>query len=329
MTDEVIADFFAVMHAHEHAIRPDLDDLTLELVRSDLVSPHLDRAASGIWHNEQEPVMVAQVTFDDAARNVGIDAYALPTVDASVFALAFERGREFATAKRSGSADLVGMDELPNPCQPDARIWQLQMFCREEDARYRRFLEAQGLEHVRNFYRMTIALSDEHDQLEFFPGVELVPALTDELQRELKDLARETFREHWGSADVDRTFEEWKALRESGPGFSWERAWVVRLDGESAGLLINTDAYIADSTDYVWTLGVREEFRGRGLATWLLRKSFFDARQRGLAKVGLNVDAENSTGAVRLYESVGMRPTEVYVAYRAPVTRLLDGAQHP
>ena len=45
----------------------------------------------------------------------------------------------------------------------------------------------------------------------------------------------------------------------------------------------------------------------RGLATALLRHSFRDFRGRGATKVGLGVDGENTTGAVRLYESVGMR----------------------
>ena len=44
-----------------------------------------------------------------------------------------------------------------------------------------------------------------------------------------------------------------------------------------------------------------------GLATALLRHSFRDFKDRGATRVGLGVDGENTTGAVRLYESVGMR----------------------
>jgi ribosomal protein S18 acetylase RimI-like enzyme len=38
----------------------------------------------------------------------------------------------------------------------------------------------------------------------------------------------------------------------------------------------------------------------------LLLRAFADLRQRGCARVRLNVDAENTTGATRLYEGAGM-----------------------
>jgi len=42
-------------------------------------------------------------------------------------------------------------------------------------------------------------------------------------------------------------------------------------------------------------------------ATVLLQHAFRDFRARGATRVGLGVDAENTTGAVRLYERVGMQ----------------------
>ena len=46
----------------------------------------------------------------------------------------------------------------------------------------------------------------------------------------------------------------------------------------------------------------------------LLLHSFRELRRTGAA-VGLSVDSENPTGAVRLYESVGMRPVSRRVLY--------------
>ena len=57
---------------------------------------------------------------------------------------------------------------------------------------------------------------------------------------------------------------------------------------------------------WIGVLGVRPRWRRRGLATALLHQSFRDFRRRGATRVGLGVDAENMTGAVRLYERVGM-----------------------
>jgi ribosomal protein S18 acetylase RimI-like enzyme len=321
ITDEVVADFFNVMRAHELAVRPDIDDLTLEMVRADLVNPQGDLDYTGLWLRQNQPVIASFIQVDRAARNVGIDAYGLPDVPHEAFLPVFAQGQEYAQEIAGADTEAMTADDVTgvDVHDPDSRIWQIQMFCRDEDERYRQFLTNVGLKHVRNFYRMTVTLDDSHESLSEFPGLELVPAITEEQQRLLQKVSRESFREHWGSTDVERTFDDWKEMRQTSPGFSWERAWLVYVDGQLAGLLNNTDLLIADRTDYVWTIGVLKEFRGRGLAKWLLRKSFYDARQRGLAKVALNVDADNSTGAVRLYEAVGMEPTEVYVAYRGPV----------
>jgi ribosomal protein S18 acetylase RimI-like enzyme len=62
-----------------------------------------------------------------------------------------------------------------------------------------------------------------------------------------------------------------------------------------------------DRLGWIGTLSVRRPWRGRGLGKALLRASFARLYDRGLRRVGLGVDAENPTGAVRLYESVGMR----------------------
>jgi ribosomal protein S18 acetylase RimI-like enzyme len=48
-------------------------------------------------------------------------------------------------------------------------------------------------------------------------------------------------------------------------------------------------------------VGVRRPWRRRGLALALLHHSFAQLARRGATRVGLGVDAENTTGAVRLY----------------------------
>jgi ribosomal protein S18 acetylase RimI-like enzyme len=57
----------------------------------------------------------------------------------------------------------------------------------------------------------------------------------------------------------------------------------------------------------VGTLAVRPRWRRRGLGEALLRAAFAALYERGRRRVGLGVDAENVTGALRLYERVGMR----------------------
>lgn len=84
--------------------------------------------------------------------------------------------------------------------------------------------------------------------------------------------------------------------------------WLLAWDGgELAGFLL---AYPerGGERDLGWVnvLGVRSQWRRRGLGEALLRRSFRDLHARGLRRVGLGVDTENLSGAVRLYERVGM-----------------------
>ena len=58
-------------------------------------------------------------------------------------------------------------------------------------------------------------------------------------------------------------------------------------------------------------LAVRRDQRGRGLATALLADSFARAREHGATRSGLSTDSR--TGALGLYERVGMEATQTWV----------------
>ena len=58
---------------------------------------------------------------------------------------------------------------------------------------------------------------------------------------------------------------------------------------------------------YIEHLSVRRPWRRRGLASALLVRSMQTFRDLGLEEARLGADAENLSGAVRLYESVGFR----------------------
>jgi ribosomal protein S18 acetylase RimI-like enzyme len=85
--------------------------------------------------------------------------------------------------------------------------------------------------------------------------------------------------------------------------------WLLAWSGEElAGAALAYSERGSDTTlGWVGTLGVRSAFRRRGLGEALLRRAFAELHARGLRRVGLGVDAENVTGALRLYERVGMR----------------------
>lgn len=85
--------------------------------------------------------------------------------------------------------------------------------------------------------------------------------------------------------------------------------WRVAWDGdEVAGCVLPDPSRGSDgSLGWVRILAVRAPWRRRGLGEALLRTALRGHYDRGLRRAGLGVDAENPTGAVALYERVGMR----------------------
>jgi mycothiol synthase len=84
--------------------------------------------------------------------------------------------------------------------------------------------------------------------------------------------------------------------------------WLLAWDGaELAGFSLNYPERTGDQAlGWVGTLGVRAPWRRRGLGGALLRAAFNALYERGLRRVGLGVDSQNVTGALRVYERSGM-----------------------
>ena len=68
---------------------------------------------------------------------------------------------------------------------------------------------------------------------------------------------------------------------------------------------------IADDTGFVEKLAVRKDLRGLGLGQALLANAFAEARAHGASRSELSTDSR--TGALGLYEKVGMEVTSVWV----------------
>ena len=84
--------------------------------------------------------------------------------------------------------------------------------------------------------------------------------------------------------------------------------WLLAWDGqELAGFVLAFPERVGEpGLGWVHSLGVRAAWRRRGLGEALLRAAITELDARGFRRVGLGVDAENETGALRLYERVGM-----------------------
>lgn len=171
------------------------------------------------------------------------------------------------------------------------------------DTRTQKWLADAGYTVRTTFTRMRIDL-----------GAAPVDSTTDVVVREVSDdaamrtaheIQEESFVGHYGH--VRSTYEKWlQRLAEKGDG--WHRVFLAELAGQPLGVMVTSRQFEPDeNADYISTLGVLAAGRGRGVAKAMLRHCFAAAQQAGRTAVLLHVDVANVTGALRLYESVGMR----------------------
>jgi ribosomal protein S18 acetylase RimI-like enzyme len=162
-------------------------------------------------------------------------------------------------------------------------------------------LDRRGYRYIRSFYRMAIDLDEEPPAPAWPEGFTV--ALEPDEGHVLYETLEEAFEDHWGHEP--RTFEQW--IAQNGP-LADRLCYVVRAeDGTPAAAQVCDEERFG--TALVAILGVRPAFRRHGLGEALLRQAFHDLYARGRRRVSLGVDAENTTGATRLYERVGMHVT--------------------
>jgi GNAT superfamily N-acetyltransferase len=126
--------------------------------------------------------------------------------------------------------------------------------------------------------------------------------------RVVHDVVEDAFLE-WSERERE-AFEDFEAETIRRPGFEpWNVRIVTAPDRSVAGVAI---VFLAtDGEAYVSRLATRRDQRHRGIAQALLVDAFAAARSRGAVRSVLSTDSR--TGALSLYEKVGMVVTDVGV----------------
>jgi GNAT superfamily N-acetyltransferase len=93
------------------------------------------------------------------------------------------------------------------------------------------------------------------------------------------------------------------------PGFE---PWHVRVVTDSQGVVVGAACLVtSDDVGFVEKLAVHRDHRHQGLGRALLADAFSEARAHGATRSELSTDSR--TGALDLYEKVGMEVTSVWV----------------
>jgi mycothiol synthase len=166
-------------------------------------------------------------------------------------------------------------------------------------------VSARGYRLVRSSYTMEVQLAEPPQAA--VPGGLTVRSYREGDEEAVRSALNEAFADDWHHHDVSpANFTEFYVKQRHFDPSLWLLAWDR---DELAGFVLATSERVGDpDLGWVGTLGVRPAWRRRGLGEALLRAAFSELYARGRRRVGLGVDTENVSGALRLYERVGMRP---------------------
>jgi mycothiol synthase len=181
-------------------------------------------------------------------------------------------------------------------------------------------LRSEGYRPVRYGYEMTRSLSEPIPDLPLPAGIEVQLVRPDQYEQ-LRTAMNEAFGDHWGwSAMTEKDFQAWRNNRNFQPHL-WQVGWA---GAEIVGTVLNfidAESNVKYQRRRGWTesICVRRPWRKQGVAKALIARSMRLLQEQGMTEVALNVDTQNPTGALQLYEGLGYRAVRELTTYEKPL----------
>jgi mycothiol synthase len=179
---------------------------------------------------------------------------------------------------------------------------------------------SEGYAPVRWFFEMERPLDPLPDLLPLPDGLEIRPVTVDDAPQ-IRRADHDAFQDHWGGWDPsEASMRRWIESQEFAPDL-----FVVAFDrDEIAGAVLNAiyadeNAELGLRRGWLDSVFTRRAWRGRGLARALIGRSLHLLSERGLDTAALGVDADNPSGALRLYESCGFTVVDRGTAWQRPL----------
>jgi ribosomal protein S18 acetylase RimI-like enzyme len=210
-------------------------------------------------------------------------------------------------------ADRLASDGTLGPSVPR----YFEVWTSDTEAGKERMLIKEGYEAARYAFSMQRPLSDPVEITPMPEQLEIRP-VPPEHYRTLWDAMQEAFQDHWSFVpEGEEEYQSWLEWHGFNPGL-WKVAW----DGDQvAGTVLNfvdekENVEYNRKRGYTESICVRRPWRRQGLARALLTRSLQMFKEMGMEEAALGVDAQNLSGALNLYESVGFRVEKRHTTYR-------------
>jgi ribosomal protein S18 acetylase RimI-like enzyme len=195
---------------------------------------------------------------------------------------------------------------------------RLRIFIEQKQQHQCALLAEHGYAVVRYYNEMHRPLSAPLPEAPLDHGLELVP-MGPGLSEAVRLAHNQIFADHWGSEPRDE--ESWGFVVND-PLARPDLSAVVLAS--STGVVVGYQLASHDpdtavtrgfTEGYTDLLGVRREFRGRGIAQALLADAMRRFAAAGMDKASLDVDSENPSGAMALYRKMGYAPVNTSLAW--------------
>lgn len=204
--------------------------------------------------------------------------------------------------------------DLAKEFDPSFQLW---LGTQSNDQFYKSLLESRGFGLIRKYWTLEMDLDQTASESKYSQGLIREINVKDEQElRSFHSVHQDSFSKHFGF--MPRSFEEWSKFVLQDSEELGLRAWLISVNGEDVGFLDCNDELKHEDCGYVAGLGVRLAHHGNGLGEDLLRHAIKVHAELGRKKLCLNVDAGNESGALRLYEKVGMKPFSEWHQYENP-----------
>jgi ribosomal protein S18 acetylase RimI-like enzyme len=186
-------------------------------------------------------------------------------------------------------------------------VWQEVL---SADLVTQQLLRQHGYQVVRHSFQMRLEMRAPPPKPTMPENITIRPLKRHLEERAAVETIREVFKDEpgWVERPLEEELDDWTHYFNHAPHAD-PSLWFVASEGNTIVGTCFGHPVLPEDPDmgYVFALGVRRAWRRRGIALALLCQTFRALYHRGKHKVQLGVDAENPTGATRLYEKTGMR----------------------
>lgn len=190
----------------------------------------------------------------------------------------------------------------------------------DTETHWKSLLKSEGYIPARYFFKMVRSLQEDIPNLPLPSGLEIRSAQPHQYESIWK-AAIDAYQDAWESSQLDyELLKRWTEDPSCDPQL-WQVAWD---NTQVAGMALNfIDEKQNEEYQRKWGImklvAVCQSYRRKGLARALIARSFEVLKEHGMTDVALNVDAQDTEGALALYKKMGFNPVRQFVTYRKPM----------